>query len=154
MRAVLRRSLAFDPGSFPPSFPYVEPFIRDSDSHWRREVLYLVAGLWASHWREGRSGEPMPIGEACRSHQAASESTSTELRFIALLSADRQQLPYRLRQMLALLKEYNIDFESLQTGLMYWEDDLRRTQNAWARDFYRNSGDDTASQGKQEKEKR
>ncbi|HUX41798.1 MAG TPA: type I-E CRISPR-associated protein Cse2/CasB [Rectinemataceae bacterium] len=154
MRAVLRRSLSFDPGSFPPSFPYVEPFVRDSDSQWRREALYLVAGLWASHWREGRSGESMPIGEACWVHQAASGSTSTELRFVALLDADRQQLPYRLRQMVALLKEYNIDFESLLNGLIYWEDDLKRTQNAWARDFYRNSGDDKAGEGKPEKEKR
>ncbi len=37
--------------------------------------------------------------------------TSTERRFITLLDADPDQLPNRLRQMVALLKDYNLDFE-------------------------------------------
>ena len=136
--AVLRRSLAFDPGAFVPVYPYVEPFLKGEDNPWRREILYLVAGLWAAHWREGRSGTPMPIGKACAAYQVASGSTSTERRFINLLDADRDQLPHRLRQMIALLKEQPIDFDALLTGLLYWNDDQKRTQNAWARDFYRN----------------
>ena len=84
VRAVLRRSLAFDPGAFAPAYPYVEPFVKDEDNSWRREMFYLVAGLWAAHWREGRSGTPMPLGKACAVYQAASGSTSTERRFITL----------------------------------------------------------------------
>lgn len=141
-RAVLRRSLAFDPGSFPPSFPYVEPFVKDADNSWRREMLYLVAGLWASHWREGRVVEPMSIGKACAVYQGVSESTSAERRFVSLLDADLDQLPHRLRQMVALLKEFNIDFDALLNGLLYWNEDLKRTQNQWARDFYRNISND------------
>jgi CRISPR system Cascade subunit CasB len=137
VRAVLRRSLAFDPGQFVPAYPYVEPFIKDEGNSWRREVRYLVAGLWAAHWREGQPGEPMPIGRACAAYQAASGSTSTERRFITLLDSDGDQLPHRLRQMIRLLKEYAIDFEALLQGLLYWNDDRKRTQNAWARDFYR-----------------
>jgi CRISPR system Cascade subunit CasB len=38
----------------------------------------------------------------------------------------------------ALLKEDPLDFENLLTGLLYWNDDQRRTHNQWARDFYRN----------------
>ncbi|MHB1515367.1 MAG: type I-E CRISPR-associated protein Cse2/CasB [Acidiferrobacteraceae bacterium] len=136
VRAVLRRSLAFDPGAFVPAYPYVEPFLKGEDNSWRREMLYLVAGLWAAHWREGRNGTPMPIGKACAAYQAASGSTSTERRFINLLDADRGQLPHRLRQMIALLKEQAIDFDGLLNGLLYWNDDQKRTQNAWARDFY------------------
>lgn len=138
VRAVLRRSLAFDPGRFAPAYPYVEPFIRDGDSSWRREALYLVAGLWAAHWRQGRAGVPMSIGRACAAYQSAGGSSSTERRFIALLDADSDQLPYRLRQMVALLKEQSIDFDALLKGLLDWKDDMKRTQNAWARDFYRN----------------
>lgn len=147
-RAVLRRSLAFDPECFPPAYPYVEPFLKDEDSAWRRKMYYLVAGLWASHWREGRIGEPLSIGQACAffdrekrkkmSQDDRKKMTSTERRFIALLDADRDQLPYRLRQMVALLKEYPIDFEELLRGLLYWNDDQKRTQNRWARDFYKN----------------
>ena len=137
-RAVLRRSLAFDPGVFVPAYPYVEPFVKGEEHSFRREVFYLVAGLWAAHWREGRTGAPMHIGKACASLQSASGSISIERRFITLLDADFDQLPHRLRQMIALLKEHAIDFNSLLKGLLHWNDDQKSTQNAWARDFYRN----------------
>ena len=136
VRAVLRRSLAFDPGVFPSAYPFVEPFLKNDDNFWRREMLYLVAGLWASHWRKDRSGERISLGKACAAQQG--KSASTERRFINLLDADPDQLPHRLRQMVALLKDYNLDFEALLTGLLYWNSDGKRTQNQWARDFYRN----------------
>jgi len=143
VRAVLRRSLAFDPGSYVHAFPYVEPFVGNGDNARRRETLYLVAGLWAAHWHEDVRGQPLALGKACALHQLASGSTSTERRFIALLDADRDQLPHRLRQIIALLKEQSIDFEALLSGLLYWDDDQKRTQNAWARDFYRNLNHET-----------
>lgn len=139
VRAVLRRSLAFAPGQFVPAYPYVEPWVKNEQSYWRREMHYLVAGLWAAHWRQGRSGAPTSIGRACASHQQASGSTSTEWRFITLLDADPDQLPNRLRQMTALLKDQVIDFEALLKGLLYWNDERKRTQNNWARDFYQQS---------------
>lgn len=138
VRAVLRRSLAFDPGTFTPAYPYVEPFVKTEDNSWRRKMLYLVAGLWAAQWREGRTGVPMPIGKASAAYQVVSGSTSIERRFITLLDADPDQLPHRLRQMMALLKDQSIDFTELLKGLLYWNDDRRRTQSEWARDFYRN----------------
>lgn len=137
VRAVLRRSLSFAPGAFVPAYPYVEPFVMHTGQAWRREAHYLVAGLWAAHWREGERGQAVPIGKACAVHQAASKSTSTERRFISLLDADTDQLPHRLRQMVALLKDQPIDFDALLWGLLDWNDDEKRTQNAWARDFYR-----------------
>jgi CRISPR system Cascade subunit CasB len=152
VKAVLRRSLAFDPGTFVPAYPYVEPFLKGEDRPWQREMLYLVAGLWAAHWREGRSGTPLPIGKACAAYQAASGSLSTERRFITLLDSDHNQLPNRLRQMVALLKEQAIDFNDLLKGLVYWSDDQKRTQNAWARDFYRNLNNETATEYQNEKE--
>jgi CRISPR system Cascade subunit CasB len=137
VKAVLRRSLAFEPGLFVPAYPYVEPFVKDEENSWKRKMFYLVAGLWAAHWREGRSNVPISIGKACAIYHRASGSSSTERRFISLLDADSDQLPHRLRQMMALLKEQAIDFNDLLKGLLYWTDDQRRTQNTWARDFYR-----------------
>ncbi len=152
VRAVLRRSLAFDPGVFVPAYPYVEPFIKDADNSWRRQMLYLVAGVWAAHWREGQMGQLMSIGTACATYQAASGSTSTERRFIALLDSDRDQLPHRLRQMIALLKEQVVDFDALLNGLLYWNDDQKRTQNTWARDFYRNINHESKTEPTSQKE--
>jgi CRISPR system Cascade subunit CasB len=146
VRAVLRRSLAFEPGAFPSAYPYVEPFVKDDDNTWRREMHYLVAGLWAAHWREGRRDGSISIGTACATHQTASGSPSTERRFITMLDADPDQLPHRLRQVIALLNDQPIDFEALLTGLLYWNSNQKRTQNAWARDFYRNVSHDTQTQ--------
>lgn len=137
LRATLRRSLAFTPGGFVPAYPYVEPFVKDTASRWRREAYYLVAGLWAAHWREGERGQVRPIGQACALQQQATGSTSTERRFINLLDADTDQLPHRLRQMIALLKDQPIDFDALLNGLLYWNEDGKPTQSQWARDFYR-----------------
>lgn len=162
VRAVLRRSLAFEPGQYVAAYPYVEPFVKNENNSWRRELHYLVAGLWAMHWREDRSGAPLSIGRACavfdsEKRKAMSKDdrqklSSTEKRFVTLLDADRDQLPHRLRQMIALLKEQPIDFDALLTGLIYWNDDQKRTQNAWARDFYRNLNHETANEYQTEKE--
>jgi len=136
-RAVLRRSLAFGPGQHIPAFPYVEPFLKGEESGWRRDMHYLVAALWAAHWREGRTDTGHTLARACAAHQLKSGSASTERRFISLLDADREQLPHRLRQMIALLGEQPIDFEALLDDLLRWNSESKRTQNAWARDFYR-----------------
>ena len=119
VRAVLRRSLAFDPGEYWRAYSYVEPFLKGEGNSWRRKMFYLVAGLWASHWAAGRTGAPMSIGKACAVYQSDKKSTSTERRFIALLDADGEQLPHRLRQMIALLKEQSIDFGVLLEKLLY-----------------------------------
>jgi CRISPR system Cascade subunit CasB len=152
VRAVLRRSLAFEPGRFPPAYPYVEPFLKNEENAHRREMVYLAAGLWAAHWREGRTN-PISLGKACAAHKAASGSASTERRFITLLAADTDQLPYHLRQMAALLKERSIDFDDVLEKLLYWNDEQKRSQNAWARDFYKNVNQETEIDQPTEKEK-
>ena len=100
-------------------------------------MYYLTAGLWAAHWREGHSDGGVSIGKAAALHKIASGSESTERRFIALLDADPDQLPQRLRQMVGLLKEQPLDFSALLEGLLRWNYLDKRTQNRWARDYYR-----------------
>ena len=147
VRAVLRRSLAFEPGRYVSVYPYVEPFVKSEDNSWRREMHYLVAGLWAAHAQEESSNAKMAIGSACQAlYLKRDKSPSIERRFITLLDSDRSQLPRRMRQMLALLKEYPIHFEALLADLLFWNNDRKRTQNAWARDFYNNLQDETETQ--------
>lgn len=145
VRAVLRRSLAFDPGAFPAAYPYVEPFLKDEDDHWRRQVHYLVGALWAAHWKAGRTDPAQPIGEALARYaslhhapeQIRAGGSSTERRFVALFDADADQLPQRLRQIIALLKDQAIDFEALLADLLRWNDSGKPVQKRWARQFYR-----------------
>ena len=140
VRAFLRRSLSFDAGAYPAAYPYVEPFLKNEpDDGWRRQVHYLVAGLWALHRREGAQGTPESLAKACfRYYQAQGKSPSVERRFITLLDADQDQVPYRLRQMIALLKDYPLDFSALLKELLSWTHEKKWVQNRWAQDFYRN----------------
>lgn len=153
VRAILRRSLAFKPGAFIQAYPYVEPFIAKEkvQSH-KREMFYLVAGLWALHWREGRTDNPKLLGKACAVYQLKTESKNTESRFINLLDSDLDQLPQRLRQIIMLLKDYSIDFSALLTGLVFWENPEKYTQKNWARDFYHNYSEEPELEIKQTKE--
>ncbi|MFZ5580157.1 MAG: type I-E CRISPR-associated protein Cse2/CasB [Pseudomonadota bacterium] len=146
VRAVLRRSLAFDPGTHIPAFPYVEPRLSVETGDWRRQMHYLIAGLWAAHWREGQTEAKVKLAVAIARHDLEQRKslsaedkhkpTSTEKRFITLLDSDEEQLPHRLRQMVALLKEQPIDFQALLNDLLYWNQPDKYKQNAWARAFY------------------
>lgn len=136
VRAVLRRSLAITPGTDVASLPYVERFIGQSASAWHRKAHYLVAGLWAMHWRADRVGAPLSIGEAAARYRDRTESRSVESHLMRVLDADEGQLPHRLRQLVSLLLQERLDFPDLLRGLIYWNDDHRRTQIRWARQFY------------------
>jgi CRISPR system Cascade subunit CasB len=136
VRAVLRRSLSFEPGTYPSAFPYVEPFLKIENSASRRVAYYLFAGLWALHWREG-GGNGTSLGQACALYQTKTKSSSTERRFITLLDSDTDQLPHRIRQMIALLKDQTLDYDLLLKALLNWASQDRWVQIQWARDFYR-----------------
>jgi len=146
--AELRRSLSFQPGTYPRAYPYVEPFInRTTDRHW----FYLVAGLFALSQQgsapgvlpsNGGTDRGMSLGKAAARLYAERESSpSIEHRFIALLDADSEQLPHRLRQMVSLLRaeELALDWGRLLDDLLGWEHEQRYVQQRWAREFYRAS---------------
>lgn len=137
VRAVLRRSLTSDPGTCIDAFPYVERFLNHDAGNWNREMHYLVAGLWASHWKEGRPAEKLPLEKACAVHMCSSKgSASTEKRFISTIDADPSQLAYRLRQLVSLLNEYPLDFSKLLNDLLRWKMEKKSVQIEWAHVFY------------------
>ncbi len=146
--ACLRRSLSFPPGEWPRAFPYVEPFVaKEEQDGFRRRMFYLAAGVWAAA-RE-RSGK-VSFGKAIRGYRDRMQSDSIEKRFITLLDSDAHQLPHRLRQMCALLKDEPVDFPLLLKGLLYWNTPGKATQRQWARNYYAES--DTAKATKQPKQ--
>jgi CRISPR system Cascade subunit CasB len=141
--AVLRRSAGFEPGAYPPAFPYVERHVAH-DSHAedsRRRARYLVAMLFALHpCQETGSSVAAAFGHLLRKRG----SDSIEKRFIALLAADPEQLPVHLRQAVSLLKagDFGCDYALLEADLIQWlnpfdVDRRDRVRQRWARDFYR-----------------
>lgn len=140
--AVLRRSLGFPPGAYPPAYPHVERFAaeRHANDSWRL-ALYVVAGLYASHPKQASKTLATSLGELMRKR----ESGSIEQRFIALLGADAENLPVYLRQVITLLAadDISLDYAALLKDLATWlnpkadadwRDGIRQR---WARDFYR-----------------
>ncbi len=134
-RAELRRSLAFDPGQHVLAFRYVERFAPDDDDGWRRTAYYLTAGLHALH---PEHAEGHNFGRSVADLQRRKPSGSTETRFLALLDADSDQLSYRLRQMVSLVKgeSVSVDWAQLLDDLFWWNHPERRVQRRWARGFY------------------
>jgi CRISPR system Cascade subunit CasB len=142
VRAVLRRSLSFEPGTFSEAFPYVEPFVQDGKSGWYREMHYLIAGLWAQNDGADAEGGALSLAAAFADYAGSENSLSTEKRFMDLLDADEEQLSHRLRQAMSLLKKYPIDFQSLLEDVIRWNYERKPTQIKWARDFYRKKSND------------
>lgn len=71
---------------------------------------------------------------------AREQSKSIEQRFVALLDADEEQLPYRLRQMVRLIKSQDgirIYWSELLRDLLAWNRERKPVQQKWARAFYR-----------------
>lgn len=145
--AELRRSLAFEPGSYPRAFPYVERFV-EKNTHERgarRLALYVAAGLFAMHPKTAEHSFAAAFGQLAQLRQAGSEhgySSSIERRFIALLEADADTLHTHLRHAISLLKasEIGVDYAQLLRDMALWMNpnlDVGDLRQRWARDFYR-----------------
>lgn len=140
--AALRRSLGFDPGAYPPAFPFVERFA-GSERHAAdpfRKALYVVAGLFA-FYPERRAGYSFAM--AFGRLKVKRDSNSIEQRFITLLGADPENLPNYLRQAVSLLAADGIafDYAMLLDDLARWlnphaQEQRDALRQRWARDFY------------------
>jgi CRISPR system Cascade subunit CasB len=154
VRADLKRGLSRKPGEHAASFPHVEPllhrFSEEWDFEWIRSMCYLAASLWGAYGSlEEESGE-MSLPNACKAlrgkrRQGQKESDkikpdAVETRLIRLIDSDPGQLPHRLRQMISLLRNENIDYPLLLWEIINWKLPDRKVQQKWARDFYSHSG--------------
>ncbi|CAM3627536.1 Type I-E CRISPR-associated protein Cse2/CasB [Deinococcus saxicola] len=149
--AQLRRSLGDDlPGQ---SVPWLEGvFLRSGlkisyDAQW--QALAVVAGLYALIERPDAAAEAPPTPEHRDSfgktfgqlYLSQDQRPSTEKRFLALLDADMDGLPYALRQAVTLLKAdgRHPDWAQLMADVGWWDHDISgdRIRRRWALDFYR-----------------
>jgi CRISPR system Cascade subunit CasB len=141
--AVLRRGAGFAPGAYPPAFPYVERFVPHEEhaQGQRRLARYMVATLFALH-PEHSAG--CSLAAAFGRLMRERDSASLENRFVALLAAEPEELPVRLRHIVTLLASGSIgcDYAALELDLAHWlnpfgPESRDRVRQQWARDFYR-----------------
>ena len=136
--AKLRRSLAADPGTDPLAYPVIEPWVQHLNAP-ARAAAYLVAGLWAAYGKK-RDGKRLPLAEAFRQVP----SSSGEARFIALLDADDDELPWRLRQAVSLAgKDVPLDWAALLHDVIRWGAATKFIQQRWARTYYQSVSTET-----------
>ncbi len=149
--AELRSGLGKKPGEMSRVHRHVVPFLPEKDE-WQCRWYYLVATLFGLH---PMHQDPRPYGadhEKTWEHMTVGNSfghvwrerdypPSIEARFIALLNADADDLGDHLRQIVAMLKTYEVplDWRRLFSDLLNWESQEKYVQKSWARDFYRHS---------------
>jgi autotransporter-associated beta strand protein len=86
-----------------------------------REVMHDDSALWE------REPKTLPLSTPKRTASGYADLYTWQPRMILLAGEpDGEQLPHRLRQMIALLKEQTIDFGILLEKLLYWNDDRKR----------------------------
>jgi CRISPR system Cascade subunit CasB len=107
------------------------------------DAYLLVAALYALHvaksdepWYGGYVGKQSDFGASCRA--AGDGSGSMDQRFSALLDARRADLPYRLRQAVALCaaKGAGVRYDVLLRDLLAWNDPGRSVQRRWAQSYW------------------
>lgn len=127
-------------GVDPLAFREVGMYLNDVPPE-EHDLYLLAAALFAQH--AAKTDQPWfirdqaSLGASCR--QARRDgSVSIDLRFAALLDARREDLPYRLRQIIALLAAGGIGvrYDRLIRDLQHWDDPSRCVQRAWSSDYW------------------
>jgi CRISPR system Cascade subunit CasB len=151
--ASLRRGLGQPPGTVADMYRYVEPHLgKESSAGFKESAFYLVAALFALHPSSTGNGN---MGTHMRASDPENRSgDALDRRFTALLAAHSDDLPDYLRQAISFLKSKDvaINWSQLLWDLQNWNDENRRIQKQWARDFWgrrqpNESSDTTIHQG-------
>lgn len=153
--AALRRGLGKNAWQAAEMFPYVVRFIGDNLPPQRQGDYFLVASLFAFHqliWKPTSDEERTNLGASFRRldedlkkkrglGNEQDKGSSVEKRFVALLNADREDVPEHLRHAISLLKAHDIpvDWARLFHDLGDWAWESRSVQSEWSRAFWRES---------------
>lgn len=138
--AALRRSVGREPGEVVEACRYVDPLLPPWTTGKAEEAFYLVAGLFGWH-PTNRTGKDLggSFAELAAAQRAAGlEPAGVERRFVALLDADREDLPQHLRHAVSLLRTNGIplDFARLLRDVLSWDHPDRFVRRRWARSFW------------------
>lgn len=149
MRAVLRRSLASEPGEDLRAVALLESMIANMgaakdelNGPWARQCAYLVAGLMAiaPDARSLRSGANVGDAFAAKSPFNSDAGLAAERRLAQLVDADEDQIAVRLRAAIQWLgTDAAPDYSQLFRDLCDWSRDDRSVQRRWLRSYYKHN---------------
>jgi CRISPR system Cascade subunit CasB len=141
--ARLRRGLGKPPKTAMEMFPYLGQFLSHDSKPRYENAVFIVAALFAYY--PGAQSNVGNLGASLR--KMKDDSDSIEKRFVALLNAEAEDLPYYLRQIIGLLKskEIAVNWERLFKDVQNWNSDKRIVQQKWAEQFWGNFTDKNES---------
>jgi CRISPR system Cascade subunit CasB len=121
-------------------YPYLGQFLLHEPKPRYETAVFIVAALFAYY--PDAPGNAGNLGDSIR--RMKDDSDSIEKRFVALLNAEAEDLPYYLRQIVGLLKskEIAVNWNQLFKDVKNWNSDKRYVQSAWARSFWGNFSSD------------
>lgn len=144
--AALRRGLGRKPGEIAEPYRIILTLPGAHPAPWQEDACFLVGGLFAWHQRPwlGAADGPTNLGASLHRHAASMPGNGAERRFVALLNADREDLPTHLRHIIGLLRasETPIDYAQLLRDILAWNAESRHVQRAWSRAFWRRPASD------------
>ncbi len=134
--AHLRRGLGKPPKTAMEMFPYLGRFLSHDTKQNYENTVFIVAALFA-YYPDAKHTKGN-LGASLR--ELSEKSDSIEKRFVALLNAETEDLPYYLRQIIGLLKSNDVavNWERLFKDVQYWNSDQRFVQQKWAEQFWGN----------------
>lgn len=135
LRRCAGRSLAECPEVFQLFYRLLPYPVRGDDR--KEERYFLVATLFALDPRSsGARDFGASMGAIAGSRGAGREGV--DRRMAVLLDAPADDLPFRLRQVVALAAsaEVGINWRSLLGDVLWWDHPARRVQRRWARSYF------------------
>jgi len=101
---------------------------------YQEETYFLVATLFPLT----ESGDEGSLGRALYRARDKKYAQGLDRRVETLLDADREQLPFRLRQTIRFLysKRVTVNWPRLLKDLLAWGHPKRYVQENWARDYF------------------
>jgi len=108
-------------------------------SPWQQEIYFMVATLYPLAKHSPTAGTLGATLHRVRAYRGGGErANSLDRRFQTLIDSDREQLPFRLRQVIRLAKssEQRVNYVQLLLDVLRWDAESKPVQLRWARDYY------------------
>lgn len=143
--AAKRRGLGEPPGSIIDMYRYVPSYVLNWSGP-RKDAVFIAGALFGLHWKALTTDRKEPFTAALKRTE---RSESYEKRVLALLKADREELPTHLRHAVAYIKSKGdrngspipIDWAELIRNIANWEHQDRFVQQNWANAWWGNRYD-------------
>jgi len=141
--ATLRRGLADVNGDFT-IYRIIGRAMPNDLSEWEESCYRLVACLYAAHQDNDDSADSLGASAHLLWSRLGDGGNSLDIRFTALLNAEAEDLPVRLRHLFSQLaaQDVPVNYRTLLNDLRYWTSERRTTQRRWARDYWAQEQED------------